>query len=351
MTEEMFKKVDAFIENHPKGHFLQSRDWAPVKPDWKQEIIVSTGQDGSIKGVMTVLIRQLPVFKKSIMYAARGPVCDVHDKETIKELLQKAKILAQRYNAYVLKIDPDVLVSDTEFEDILTSLGCKITRNIENYGGLQPRFVFRLNIKDKTEEELLNSFHSKTRYNIRLSQRKGVSVKEGRTQEDIKIFHDLITVTGKRDGFIVRTMDYYKSVLTAMGDNAKLFMAYHEDKCIAATIAICYGDKCWYLYGASSNEYRNLMPNYQLQWSMIKWALERKCRIYDFRGVPGDLSEDNPMIGLYKFKVGFMGDYTEFIGMAEDIYDKRTYFLAEKALVSFKKIRHNLFVALKGKKQ
>ena len=111
----MLKKVDAFIENHPKGHFLQSRDWAPVKPDWKQEIIVATDRDGEIKGVMTVLIRKLPVIGKSVMYAARGPVCDVHDKDTIKELLQKAKILAQRYNCYVLKIDPDVLVSDTEF--------------------------------------------------------------------------------------------------------------------------------------------------------------------------------------------------------------------------------------------
>ena len=87
MTEEMLKKVDAFIENHPKGHFLQSRDWAPVKPDWKQEIIVATDRDGEIKGVMTVLIRKLPVIGKSVMYAARGPVCDVHDKDTIKELL------------------------------------------------------------------------------------------------------------------------------------------------------------------------------------------------------------------------------------------------------------------------
>ena len=351
MTEEMLKKTDEFLENHPKGHFLQSRAWAKVKPDWTQEIIISTDKDGEIKGAMTVLIRQLPFFKKSIMYAARGPVCDVHDRETIKELLDKAKILAKRYKAYVLKIDPDVLVSDTEFENILKELGCTVTRNTENYGGLQPRFVFRLNIENKTEEELLNSFHSKTRYNIRLSARKGVTVREGKTKEDTKIFHDLITVTGKRDGFIVRTLEYYQSVLDNMGDKAKLFMAYHEDKCIAATIAICYGDKCWYLYGASANEHRNLMPNYQLQWSMIKWALENKCRIYDFRGVPGNLSEDNPMIGLYRFKVGFNGDYTEFIGMVEDIYDKGTYFLAERAMKTFKTVRHNLFVALKGDKR
>ena len=351
MTEDMLKKVDTFIQNHPKGHFLQCHNWSKVKPDWTGEIIVSQDSNGEIKGVMTVLIRKLPVFKKAVMYAGRGPVCDVHDKETLKDLFEKARELSKKHKAYVLKLDPDVLVSDTEFEEILKSLGLKITRNTENYGGLQPRFVFRLNVKDKTEEELLASFHHKTRYNIRLSERKGVTIKIASTPEDTKVFHDLITITGQRDGFIVRTREYYQSVLDHMGEDARLYMAYHDDVCIAATVAVCYGDKCWYLYGASANEHRNLMPNYLLQWIMIKWALERKCNIYDFRGVPGDLSEDNPMIGLYKFKVGFMGDYTEFIGMVEDIYDKSTYFLAEKAMKTFKTARHNLFVALKGGKR
>lgn len=75
-----------------------------------------------------------------------------------------------------------------------------------------------------------------------------------------------------------------------------------------------YGNKVWYLYGASSNEYRNVMPNYLLQWEMIKIALERKADIYDFRGVEGILKEDHPGYGVYKFKKGFKGDFVEFIG-------------------------------------
>lgn len=343
-------EFDQFNETHPYGHFLQSREWAAVKPSWKQEVLVSRDSTGQIKGVMSVLIRKLPLFGKSLMYAARGPVCDPHDKATLADLLAQAKELAKQHKCYVLKADPQVLIADSEYEKNLLDLGCKISRSHENYAGLQPRFVFRLNIEGKTEEELINSFHHKTRYNIRLAGRKGVEIRMG-TVEDVKIFHDLITVTGIRDGFIVRTKEYYEEVLRAMGDNARLYMAYHEGQCIAATIAICYGDKCWYLYGASANEHRNLMPNYLLQWSMIQWAVERGCRIYDFRGVPGDLSEDNPMIGLYKFKVGFNGDYTEFVGMVECIYDKTVYFMAEKALVAFKTLRHNAFVALKGKKK
>ena len=77
----------------------------------------------------------------------------------------------------------------------------------------------------------------------------------------------------------------------------------------------------WYLYGASSNEYRNVMPNYLLQWEMIKWAIERGARVYDFRGVSGDLSEDNPLYGLYRFKRGFNGEFTEFIGEMDLVYN------------------------------
>lgn len=348
--DDTMKKFDDFIKANPRGHFLQSREWANVKPDWTQEVIVSTDENGDIRGAMSVLVRKLPVLGCSIMYCARGPVCDTHDEAVIKELLDKAKILAKRHKAYVLKMDPDVLISDTQFETILKNLGCRVSRSTENYAGLQPRFVFRLHLNGRTEEEIINSFHSKTRYNIRLAERKGVVVKIG-TEQDVSVFYKLITETGKRDGFIVRTEEYYKNVLKYMGENARLYMAYAGDTAIAGTIAINFGNKCWYLYGASSNEQRNLMPNYQLQWAMIKWAIERGCDIYDFRGVPGDLSEDNPMIGLYKFKVGFNGDYTEFIGMVEYVFNKNMYFLAEKCIENFKKVRHNIFVAVKGKKK
>lgn len=108
-----------------------------------------------------------------------------------------------------------------------------------------------------------------------------------------------------------------------------LYMAFSEGQPIAGTLAIHYGDKVWYLYGASSNEHRNLMPNYLLQWRMIQWAVETGCRIYDFRGVSGDLSEDNPLYGLYKFKKGFGGEFTEFVGEMDLVLNKAVYFAVE----------------------
>ena len=106
-----------------------------------------------------------------------------------------------------------------------------------------------------------------------------------------------------------------KKVFAAMGREAVLFMAYLEDTPIAGTIGVYSGGKGWYLYGASSNSHRNAMPNYLLQWEMVRMALERHCVFYDFRGVPGELTEENPLYGLYRFKKGFGGTYTKFMGL------------------------------------
>ena len=144
-------------------------------------------------------------------------------------------------------------------------------------------------------------------------------------QEMIPTFTKIMVETGVRDNFVTRDESYFSNMLKNLGEHCRLYMAFHEGQPIAGTLAIWYGDKVWYLYGASSNEHRNLMPNYLLQWNMIQWAVEKKCRIYDFRGVSGDLTEDNPLYGLYKFKKGFNGDFTEFIGEFDLVLSKFWY--------------------------
>ncbi|MDP4094849.1 MAG: peptidoglycan bridge formation glycyltransferase FemA/FemB family protein, partial [Bacillota bacterium] len=93
---------------------------------------------------------------------------------------------------------------------------------------------------------------------------------------------------------------------------------------------------------ASSNEYRNVMPNYLLQWEMIKWSLESGCEIYDFRGVSGDLDESNPLYGLYKFKKGFNGKFTEFVGEMDYVFKPLIHFAVEKGEKSFREMRRRL---------
>ena len=311
---------------------------------------MSRAEDGAVKGAMSVLCRKFKGLPYVLMYSARGPVCGLgggygqNDPQTLAELLNYAREYAKKNNAYVLKIDPDVAASEKEFTQAMHELGFKSKHGGKNFEGIQPNFVFRLGIKGKTEDELLASFHQKTRYNIRLAVKKGVTVKKC-GKEALDAFSEIMKTTGLRDGFVTRPKKYFEKIMDSMGDNAGLYMAYSaEGVPIAGTLEIFFGNKAWYLYGASANEYRNLMPNYLLQWTMIKEAVARGLEIYDFRGVSGDLSEDNPLYGLYKFKKGFNGDFCEFAGEFEYSPRPAAHFLIEKGADIYRVIRRKLYL-------
>jgi len=159
-----------------------------------------------------------------------------------------------------------------------------------------------------------------------------------------------MVVTGTRDEFVVRTLEYFEKMYDCMApDNLRLYLAKYDGKIVAGTLAILYGNKVWYLYGASSNEYRNVMPNYLLQLEMIKWALENKCDIYDFRGISGDIDESNPLYGLYRFKKGFNGKFTEFVGEMDYVFSPFMYFMVEHGEKIYRELRKKIYL-LRGQK-
>ena len=286
INDKTLAEYEAFLQQHPKGHFAQSSLWAKQKPMWAWNAVAVRGEDGKIKGSLALMSRKVPGIGRTLLYGCRGPVCDLRDRETFAELLEGAKALAKQQKAYVIKIDPDVPSSDTAFAEMMRSFGFRCKEGGKNFEAIQPRYVFRLNVEGKTEDELMAAFHQKWRYNIRLAERKGVTVKIC-GKEMVPAFADLMLTTGVRDGFVTRQPEYFANMLDNLGEHARLYMAFDpEGTPIAGTLAIHYGDKVWYLYGASSNEHRNLMPNYLLQWRMIQWAVETGCRLYDFRGSP-----------------------------------------------------------------
>ena len=343
ITQDTLQEYEAFVQSHPKGNFAQSYLWGKQKPAWIWKAIAVRGEDGAIKGSMAVMIRKMPMVGRTLMYACRGPVCDLDDRETFAQLLEGAKALAKEYKSYVIKIDPDVSSENTAFAEMLRSFGFRSKEGGKNFEAIQPKYVFRLDVAGKTEEEVQAGFHQKWRYNIRVAQKKGVEVKIC-GQEMIPAFADLMLTTGVRDGFVTRQPEYFAAMLENLGEHCRLYMAFHEGQPIAGTLAIHYGDKVWYLYGASSNEHRNLMPNYLLQWCMIQWAVEKGCRVYDFRGVSGDVSEDNPLYGLYRFKKGFGGDFTEFVGEMDLVLNKPVYTFVEKSTSIFKELRKTAYL-------
>jgi len=345
LTPAAYAEYDAFIQSHPRGHFMQSRAWAKVKSAWAWDAVICRDEKGAIKGSLALLTRKIPGLPTSLCYGCRGPVCDISDTETLSELINGAVAYAKKKKAYIFKLDPDVPSSETEFKNALTDLGFAPPSDSLNFEGIQPRYVFRLTTAGQSEESLMEAFESKTRYNIRLAQRKGVEVRIEQGPESIAEFGRIMRTTGERDNFVVRTDSYFANMLEALGENARLYMAYHDGKAIAGSLAIAYGDKVWYLYGASSNDSRNVMPNYLLQWNIILWALERGARIYDFRGVSGDLSPDNPLYGLYRFKKGFSGEFTEFLGEFDMVLRptmKKTVEFAKHASSGIRRLKYRL---------
>ena len=323
------KEYQEFLEKHEKGHYAQSLEWAKIKNEWQNEVIIIRDNQGNIKGSMSILIRKLPYINQSLMYSPRGPVCDIDDEETFKKLIEEADILAKKYKAFMLKMDPDILASNQTFKNMAKKYGFKVEEKIKDVNTLlKPRYVFRLDLKGKTEEEVFNSFHSKTRYNIRLATRKGVKLREG-TKCDLDEFQKILETTGSRDGFYIRKKEYFEKFFDSFDEkHLKLVFAEYENKPISCVLNIFYGNKEWYLYGGSLNEHRNLMSTYLLQWEMIKQAIERNMDCYDFRGVCAT-DETHYNEGLYRFKKGFNADFVEFMDMHK-IYNPVIYFLFEK---------------------
>lgn len=336
-----FQKMEAFIKNHEKSHFLQTPAWAQVKEAWDWRGILAW-EDDRIVGAMSVLIRPLPM-GYSLLYVPRGPVCDRNDPYVMACLLGAADDLAVAVNALELLTDPDESYNNESFRELIQIWGFQ-EREDAGFDNVQAQYVFRLHLSGKTEESVFADFCQKTRYNIRLATRKGVQIRtyfgnENIPEQELDAFNRIMEETACRDHFIPRQKEYYRKVFDALGREAVLFMAYLEDVPIAGTIGVYSGGKGWYLYGASSNAHRNVMPNYLLQWEMVRMALERHCVFYDFRGVPGDLKEDNPLYGLYRFKKGFGGTYTKFTGLFVKRYHPVLSRCFEMALAAYRKLR------------
>jgi lipid II:glycine glycyltransferase (peptidoglycan interpeptide bridge formation enzyme) len=175
---------------------------------------------------------------------------------------------------------------------------------------------------DNTEESILSNMKAKWRYNIRLAQKKGVTVRD-EGKESLQTFYNLYAQTAKRDGISIHPFSYYETLFDCFerwkdsGDRIMLWVARYQSEALAAIITVHHGDRATYLYGASSSENRNLMPAYALQWAAIQAAKADSCVEYDFFGIPPDDNPDHPLAGLYLFKTGFGGKVVHRVGSVD----------------------------------
>jgi len=322
-----------FVANSYGSPILQSYEWGDLKEAFGWEPIrIAIKKDGSIAAAVSILKRNIPYTGKSVFYAPRGPVLDFGNKELFDELMTAVKIETKKHNAIVLKIDPYM-----EEEDPRKQLFDSFTQNKKQ---VQPRTTVILDLK-KSSDDLINSFESKTRYNIRLSEKKGVRVVENSTKEGMGIFYKIHQETSKRDVFLIQSERYYQKIQELLIERGlgKVFLAYVNDIPIAGVVIFAFGDRIWYMYGASSDAFRNLMPNHAIHWHVIKWAKEKGYKYYDLWGIPSSPNPDHPLYGVYRFKKGFNGALVKLAGVYDYIYSPFWYNLFDLSVKIYQNLR------------
>lgn len=318
---EAAERFDRFVAGSPWGSATQDVRWAHVKAGWESgQAYLERG--GEIAAALCVIFKD--VGPGVLAYAPRGPVCDPRDTALVQALAEEAAPLMKARGAFALRMDPAVPYDEALCESY-EKLGFRSrARGYNKHQLIQPRWNMVLPLEGKSWEELMASFGEKTRYNIRLAQRKGVTVRWSHSPADVDLFYEIYKVTCERDRIGSRPRDYFQRMLEAYGgEMMRVYVAEHEGRPLSAALALNYGREVFYIYGASSNEDRNLMPTYAMQAAMIGWALELGKAYYDFGGV-FELDKAN---GLYRFKEGFCHSVgpTEFIGEFDRVYRPGAY--------------------------
>ena len=353
---------DDFVRGRPDGHFLQTCGWGAVKSmhGWPAQrvAIIENGHGGRdpfaalADGTARILAGAQILYRRvagvSLAYTPRGPLVDWHDTRTSAYLLSAIDRLARSHRSIYLKIEPNLPHSAET--DALLHLH-KFRPSTET---VQPIGSILVPLDLPTQDAMLAVMKPKTRYNVRLAQKRGVTVRLARTDDDFARFYALMQATGSRDQFGVHSHAYYHDVwrtfngysapdtppeaslgacrdVVPPGGQVGLWLAEFEGKVIAAIMVSVVGDEAIYLYGASDDDHRREMPTYLIQWRAMQWARALGARRYDLWGIPdsvvlgGDSREDldeknvrDGMWGVYRFKQGFGGAVVRYQGA----YDK-----------------------------
>jgi lipid II:glycine glycyltransferase (peptidoglycan interpeptide bridge formation enzyme) len=333
----------------PYAHVLQSWEWGEFKKietGWEPLRFSYSRQDGETIAAAAVLTRRVGPLR--VMYVPKGPALAYDDPDLVLDVLAHLESLAHHRSVIWLKIDPDVVAgigipgSGEEAQRHPAQddpTGQRVLNILRERGwvfsGSQVQFRNTITLDlTQSEEALLAGMNQGTRRKIRAASKQGVTVRAISSDEDLKTLYDLYTITGERQGFLIRPLDYYREAWASFikAGLAQAFLAEWDGHPLAGLVLFHFGTKAWYFYGMSSNEERDRMPTYLLQWEAIRWAKTQGYPVYDFWGAPDDFAEDDPMWGVYRFKDGFGGAVVRHIGAWDYIPNRRLYWAYEKLM-------------------
>lgn len=408
---------EEFVLNHSLGNIHQTPEWGhfqskvPGRGKYWIVILTGTGQtyhnsnlsqssnhptshsDSKILAGTLLTRHQLPG-GYCWLYAARGPLLNYDSKDdcaTVKNqmnaLLSEIKKIARQEKAIFLRVDPLIRLSSTTescTHDVHTNDSQRSVRFPhfrQNISGFQPDHTLVLDLT-RSEEELLAQMKPKGRYNIKLAEKKGVTIRTAgltngsgsfdsvRFEKDLAAFYKILTETTSRDGFHGHDLEFYRNMLESLQINPKacnslsrvspnqdadyvnyasaatpqatLYLAEFDDQIIAACLNTFYKDTATYYYGASSDTYRNVMAPYFLHWQAIRDAKQKGYKFYDFFGIaptrehsecasqqtsPEAKMNPHPWAGVTEFKKKFGGTEISYQKPQEFPFIKSIYLL------------------------
>ena len=324
ITNEMEKDWQELVVKSPASGFHQTFSWAKFK-QWDNWDSYKIGIfDATTKKLCGGCIAYS--FKctndTNFIYIPEGPILDYENKE---ELFWQWRSLETAIHS-IVEISAKMRTTHLRMEPRLESIPSWMLLGWKKAPlNLQPRHTRVINLVPK-EEEILAAMKQKCRYNIRLAEKKNVHVYKAAWNELPK-FYQLYAATAKRDGFDCKKIAFFEGLVQSMKSELSLYIAESPEGIpLASALVIYFGDRATYLYGASSNENRNLMGPYALHWQIMKEAQKSGYKEYDLWGVAPSLTDEaHDWHGLSVFKAGFGGKQLSFTGAYDYILQPEEY--------------------------
>jgi len=318
-------------------HPLQSWEWGEFRARIGQKVRRLGVFDGKkLISAYQVTIHQIPHTDYSVVYFPRGPLPD----KTMLEALTK---IGREENAIFVKMEPAIQKKSgfAEIDHFLKANNCRPGKPIFS------KYTFWIDLTKK-DADLLSAMHPKTRYNLRLAQKYGISVSEENSQEAFETHLKLHLETAKRQGFYSHTADYHRKMWEVLFPQkiAHLLIARYKGKPLVSWILFVFNNVLYYPYGGSSREYREMMPSYAMMWEAIQFGKKQGCSLFDLWGSLGpDPSPSDPWFGFHRFKMGFSPTLIEFIGAYDLVLNPplyRLYHLADTVRWLFLRLKAKL---------
>jgi lipid II:glycine glycyltransferase (peptidoglycan interpeptide bridge formation enzyme) len=311
------------------AHLLQTWEWSLVKQQFGWKPMFHTWEDsqGRVEAAALILRRQARLgkmgFPLKVWYLPRGPMLDWRDARLREKVLVDLRSLATRDGAIFIKMDPEVCMGSGipgSENEVVDETGREVQEHLARLGwvfSISPVQFANTVLLDicPAEDQLLARMKQKTRYNIRLAQRKGVVVRTG-TEADLDLLFSMYAETSVRDGFVIRDRSYYLTLWQTFmqAEMAEPLIAEVSGRAVAAVFLYWFAGRAYYLQGMSRDEEREKMPNYLLQWEAICRAKTRGCHVYDLWGAPTHFDPGDPLWKVYRFKDGLGGQVSRTIG-------------------------------------